>query len=114
MKRKQSAQGLGFNASNETAKELSKQSYKKQLKTIEVSDVWREYESKYSNLKTMLSFVEFKRIYNKSGKKGINKELNRILRESEPIQVVTEFKPKINRVTKDGKIIPRIELNRIE
>jgi hypothetical protein len=103
MRRKQSAQGLGFNSANETSKELSKISYKKQMRTNEVSDVWREYESKYTNLKQMITFTEFKQVYFKRGKKGLNKLL-----DSKPVQeseIKPEFKPKIRRVTKDGVII---------
>jgi hypothetical protein len=107
MKRKQSANGLGFNSYNETAREASKYSYIKQLKTQEVSDAYHEYESKYSNLKELITFIEFKKIYNKRGKKGIDKVL-----QNKPI-IVSEnktesvFKPRIRRVTKDGKVIER-------
>jgi hypothetical protein len=106
MKRKQSAQGLGFNSSNETSKELSKLLYKKQCKTNEISNVWREYESKDSQLKSKLSFVEFKKVYNRSGRKGIDRVLSK--KNTTLVEIQTEFKPKINRVTKDGKIIEKV------
>jgi hypothetical protein len=102
MTRKQSAKGLGFNSHNETSKELSKVSYKKQLRTNEISDVWRKYESKDPQLKSKLSFVEFKRIYIKAGRNGIDRVLSNHV---EPVQNKTEFKPKIRRVTKDGTVI---------
>ncbi len=75
MSRKQSSKGLGYSSNNETAKELTRLSFKKQLNTIEVCDVWREYEQKIPDLKKKLSFVEFKRIYNRKGKRGIDRVL---------------------------------------
>ena len=63
MSKKQSAQGLGFNSHNETSKELTRLTWRKTLKTVEVSDAWRVECAKDPNFKNKMTFVEFKREY---------------------------------------------------